>query len=213
MTDNLLDTWQDIPLADRTAAIIPDGCRDLIMRCVPGKRPFWFISKLQDYTCAVPIKAGAIMTGFRLQPGVFMDEARLLASVQHRHLDAADIRCRIAEFGRQSPLVVAALDCLASDVGSVANAARQLGLSQRSLQRSLIAQTGRPPVYWLMLARVRKSARAALGTAPLAQIAADQGYADQAHMSRAFKRWLGTTPTELRRDRQRRDQLQAAGYA
>lgn len=212
MADNLLDTWQDTPRTDRTAAIIPDGCRDLIMHSVPGMRPFWFISKLQDYTCAVPIKAGAIMTGFRLQPGVRIDEARLLASVQRRALHLTDIDHRISRFTFLSPAITEALECLASDIGSVAAAATQLGVSRRSLQRLLLHHTGRPPVYWMMLARVRRSARAALGPQPLAEIAADHGYADQAHMSRDFKRWLGTTPTCLRHDPQRRDQLQAPGY-
>ncbi len=213
MAQTILQAWQAAPHTNRIATIIPDGCRDLIMRCTPGKRPHWFLSDLQDHTYTVPIGSGVVIKGFRLQPGVRIDEAGLLASVQHRHLDFTDTCCRISSFSRRSALVAEALDHLASDVVSVAGAARNLAVSQRSLQRLLIGQTGRPPAYWMMLARLRKCARAALEPFPLAQIAAMHGYADQAHMSRDFKRWLGTTPSRLRHDSQRRDQLNAPGYA
>ena len=189
MADIVLEAWQDARRTDRIATVIPDGCRDLIMRSAPGKKPHWFVSELQDYTYTVPTGGGVVLRGFRLRPGVRIDEARLLASVQHRHLDFGDICCRIASFSHLSPRVAEALDELASGVGSVAQAARDLGVGRRRLQRLLLSQTGRPPAYWMMLARVRKSARAVLAPAPLAQIAAMHGYADQAHMSRDFKRW------------------------
>lgn len=47
---------------------------------------------------------------------------------------------------------------------------------------------------------------------PLAELAADHGYADQAHMTRAFRRWLGITPAGLRRDPDRAALLAASGY-
>lgn len=37
-------------------------------------------------------------------------------------------------------------------------------------------------------------------TAPLATIAAQTGFADQAHLTRSFRRFFGTTPGRLRRD-------------
>lgn len=32
---------------------------------------------------------------------------------------------------------------------------------------------------------------------PLAELAVDHGFADQAHMTREFRQWLGTTPTRV----------------
>lgn len=212
MTKTLLAVWQSAPKTDTTATVIPDGCRDLIVRLSPGERPHWFVSSLEDHTYTVSIEAGVFMKGFRLQPGVRIDEARLLASVQHRQFDFEDLCCRISSFVRLSAPVVDALDCLASDVGSVARAARQLGVSQRSLQRLLARETGRSPAYWMLLARVRKSARSVREPIPLAEIAAMHGYADQAHMSREHKRWLNVSPSKLRCGFKVLDQLSEPGY-
>ncbi len=210
--DTLLATWHAPPAtAERTATVLPDGCRDLIVRIAPGEAPHWFVSSLDDCPRTVPIRAGVTMRGFRLQPGVGIDRPGLLASVRGRRLDGEAVRCRIAHFTHRPAAVAEALDCLASDVGSVARAARLLGVAPRTLQRRLIRDTGRSPGYWLMLARVRKAARA-VGDAPLVELAARYGFADQAHMSRAFRRWLHTTPSALGRDAGRRGLLHAAGY-
>ena len=82
---------------------------------------------------------------------------------------------------------------------SVAQATRALKVSERSLERLTRQTTARPPRFWLALARVRRAVRD-LGTArPLVEIAADHGFADQAHFSRECRRWLGQTPSMLRR--------------
>ena len=79
----------------------------------------------------------------------------------------------------------------------MAAAARQLAVSERTLQRLVYVATARPPAYWKCLARVRRAA-AGLDRAPsLAAWAADHGFADQAHMTREFQRWLGRTPSAL----------------
>jgi AraC-like DNA-binding protein len=40
--------------------------------------------------------------------------------------------------------------------------------------------------------------RALAGDVPLAALAADHGYADQAHMTRDLRRWFGASPSRLR---------------
>jgi AraC family transcriptional regulator len=51
--------------------------------------------------------------------------------------------------------------------------------------------------------RTRRLIRACIelrtGRVPLSALAADQGYADQAHMTRELRRFLGTTPRAFRR--------------
>jgi len=212
MPEPILAEWRSTPNTGIAATIIPDGCRDLIMRLAPGEKPQWFVSSLAGGAYDVAVRAGVFMQGFRLRPGVQIDERRLLASVQNRHVEGEDIRSRINSFTHLSPRVAEALDCLASDVGSVARAARALGVSQKSLQRLLARETGRPPAYWMLLARVRQSARTAFALQPLAETAFIHGYADQAHMSREFKRWLNISPSTLRRSGDMFNQLNEAGY-
>ncbi|MBL4707587.1 MAG: AraC family transcriptional regulator [Flavobacteriales bacterium] len=213
MNTTLLAQWQSNSETNTTAIVIPDGCRDLIMRMSPGKTPYWFVSSLGSCTYTVSIKAGVFMQGFRLKPGVRIDEERLLASIQNQNIEFEDVYCRLASSVHLSPSVSEALDCLASDVGSVARAARELGVGQRSLQRLLTRETGQPPVYWMLLARVRKSARAVLGPRPLAEIAVNHRYADQAHMSREFKRWLNISPLKTKFEIEVLKQLSQPGYS
>jgi AraC-like DNA-binding protein len=213
MCEILLAEWQFTSAYDSNAYVIPDGCRDLIMRLTPGEKPDWFISSLAGSTCGVPISAGVIMRGFRLQPGVQFCEEQLLACVVSQPADSHDILSRLADSVRLSVSVTEALECLASDVETVAQAAYDLGVSPRSLQRLLARETGQPPVFWFQLARVRKSARAIMTSHALADTASRYGYADQAHMSREFRRWLGVSPANMRTETEIQEQLQHAGYA
>ncbi len=64
----------------------------------------------------------------------------------------------------------------------------------------MVAATERAPLFWLRLARVRRAA-AQLRQAPaLSELAHSEGFADQAHMTREFRRWLKVTPGQLRGD-------------
>jgi transcriptional regulator GlxA family with amidase domain len=75
--------------------------------------------------------------------------------------------------------------------------------SARSLRRKMQLVTGAPLRYWLGLARVRRAAREIVLTdAALADVALETGFADQAHMTREVKRWLGEAPSILRSKRE-----------
>jgi len=80
---------------------------------------------------------------------------------------------------------------------SVGVMADRLGISARQLHRRCLPTFGYGPKH---LARVTRFGRA-LGQicrgAPLAQVAAACGYADQAHLSREVRLLAGTTPTRL----------------
>ncbi len=216
LPQTLLAQWHATPKEDTVAIVMPDGCRDLIMRTSQGEKPQWFISSLEDHTYTVSIQSGVFMKGFRLKPGARIDEQRLLASVQNQDYDDQGLCDRINSFSFLSRSVVEALDCLACDAESVACAAAELGVSQRSLQRLLFRETGRSPSYWMLLARVRQTARSMLEPflqpPTLAETALMHGYADQAHMSREFKRWLNISPSKLRRGGEPFDQLNERGY-
>lgn len=83
------------------------------------------------------------------------------------------------------------------------------GLGPFALLRAFRAETGLPPHAYLNQLRVRQ-ARSLLdgGLAP-AQVAACTGFADQAHLTRHFKRVVGVPPGAYQRERQ----VPAAGQA
>ncbi|MDQ0830599.1 AraC-like DNA-binding protein [Streptomyces achromogenes] len=81
---------------------------------------------------------------------------------------------------------------------SLADLAAELGLSRYQLLRAFRTTTGIPPYAWLAQYRVTR-ARALLesGLRP-AEVAALVGFADQAHLTRWFRRVLGVTPAAYR---------------
>ena len=68
----------------------------------------------------------------------------------------------------------------------------------RTVRVSFLAPTGTAEQQ----AGVDRAARLArMSERSLAEVTADAGFADQAHMTRAFKRYYGRTPNAIRRDR------------
>ncbi|MDP3653749.1 MAG: helix-turn-helix domain-containing protein [Rhodoferax sp.] len=194
---SVLQAWRYTSTSTDSTVVLPDGCRDLILHVVPGQRPQWLLTALADTFYDVPGTVGECFWGFRLQPGAQFDDARLMRAVQAGPLhDAQDALPLLDACVRLDPRVVDALHSLSVST-TVATAARQLGVSERTLQRLVQAATGRHPAYWKCLARVRR-ATAGLSHAPsLVACAADHGFSDQAHMTREFQRWWGRTPSAV----------------
>ncbi|HHG89275.1 MAG TPA: AraC family transcriptional regulator [Devosia sp.] len=119
---------------------------------------------------------------------------------------------RIESFSSLRSEVAEALACIGSGRANIKMKARELGVSVRTLQRLVRGATRMPPLFWSRLARVRKSARAAVHPVCLAQTACKFGFADQAHMSREFRHWLNISPSGLRSDRHVPGQLEHKGY-
>lgn len=215
-----VDIWQHHARTARTTTVVPDGCCDLIWHALPGQAPKWFVTDLANQRYDVPGTVGERYCGYRMQPGTHIHRARLLAAVTARPgCDAADILPILHDCTRLDTPVHDALLALA-DSPSVADAARALGVAERTLQRVVSTGTGQPPAYWKRLARMRRAARAIAqiqAQVPqhpptLAETASDWGYVDQAHMTREFRRWLGTTPAALRAQPDLQEVLAASGY-
>ena len=213
MNNTLLATWHLKAQSSFTTLVIPDGCRDLIFKHPVGEKPSWFVSSLSDHTYDVEMAKGDVFTGYRLRPGTNVDETKIIAAVKGEELTLDDVGSVLESYTTLSDQLSEALDCLATGIKGVALAADQLGVSRRSLQRLLLQETGRSPVYWLQLARVRRAGRAVQETSSLAEIAYDNGFADQSHMNREFMRWLAITPSVLRTGAVQSKQLGGSGFA
>jgi AraC-like DNA-binding protein len=92
-----------------------------------------------------------------------------------------------------------AVDALLDGRATVDGVARSTGFSARQLHRRFRAEVGVGPKLLMRIGRFQRAA-AAIGetTAPLLQIALATGYADQAHLTREFQAFAGTTPARHR---------------
>jgi len=72
--------------------------------------------------------------------------------------------------------------------------AEKLGCSRRHLAKRFAEDVGAPPNPRRPPHALR-AARAALGAMPLARLAAEHGYSDQAHLAREFAALGGAPPT------------------
>ncbi len=89
-----------------------------------------------------------------------------------------------------------------SQAQEVSALAKELCLSPRQLQRRLKRLLGYSPIVWLRIQRLRRviSALQLPQLLPLAEVAGQAGYSDQAHLSREVKALTSLSPTALRQD-------------
>jgi len=84
---------------------------------------------------------------------------------------------------------------------SLADLARESGLSRFQVLRAFARATGFTPHAYLVQARVHLARRLIARGAPLAEAAFESGFADQSHMTRAFVSRYGLTPGAYARGR------------
>jgi len=208
----VLAEWSYKSRHDRHTTIIPDGCRDLIIGRHSDNRVRCFVSQLSRSTYSVNLRAGVHMVGLRMKPGIRIDEHALLRWMSHNNPQNLLETGRLDEFCEEPLSATDALACLRSDVSSVAEAARRLGISSRTLQRTVRQLTGETPHYWLALARVRRTCRSLHHFECMADAAATFGFADQSHMTREVRRWFAATPTAIKPGTRLFAQLNESGY-
>lgn len=77
---------------------------------------------------------------------------------------------------------------------TLAALAGEAGLSRYQFLRAFARATGMTPHAYLVQRRLQRARRLIAGGLPLAQAAADSGFADQSHMTRLFVRSFGMAP-------------------
>lgn len=191
-------------------AYVPKGC-GLISRSRRGG---------EYLTLTLPDALPAPQTTDRLAPALRDTAHRLRAALLSPNtVDPLEVEALAASFtetataalglpapkaaGWMTPQRLAKLDALL-DEGlaegvTVAGLAAALGLSDGFFSRAVKAALGVSPQAYLLdhkLARARHLI--ADGEADLSQVALGAGFASHAHLSTAFKRYLGITPTAFR---------------
>ncbi|ACS80521.1 helix-turn-helix domain-containing protein [Maridesulfovibrio salexigens] len=190
----ILATWSSVAETSEVFPVMPDGCRDFIIKQNPGSPPHLFVSHLMSAPQKIFAPKGTTFIGVRLKPGASIKIHRLIGhplpdSIQgltELAYDAASMSGNVSDMMR----------CLAL-AASPATAAGDLGVSLRTLQRHTMKITGRTPDFWRRLSRARKAARSILSGAPLHEVAPTCNFSDQAHMTRELKCWFAMTPGEI----------------
>lgn len=221
MSDLVLDSWRYFSSQTASVVVIPDGCRDVIFRSTPDRPATVFLSSLPLGTDTVAVSTGTDMLGIRLKPGVVVDQTKLLTALRKLPPDPtanasaplpAQIIAALEQWCSLPVELDEALHELAKPLATVSGVAQGLCMPVRRLQRLVLRGTGRSPRYWTQLARVRRAARFVSIDKKLAEAAGEFGYADQAHMTRAFRKWLSITPAALQPDSPQTLQLFQSGY-
>lgn len=96
-------------------------------------------------------------------------------------------------------VVQAYLQSHSADPVSIADLAELVDLSPSYLIRSFRQQVGVPPHSYQRHWQLVKAKQALQTPQPLADIALEQGFYDQSHLNRAFKRAFGVTPGQYQR--------------
>tara|TARA_B100000378_G_scaffold179745_1_gene145289 strand:- start:1090 stop:1746 length:657 start_codon:yes stop_codon:yes gene_type:complete len=188
--------WTYTAEADEVSLVLPDGCIDVLVSS--SDRTGHDLIGVTDWDFSpreVKLLAGTSLIGYRLRPGTTIR----LDDLQIGHGDLSDLEAEIDDRVMYDQEASEIIDILGLPDSSVEWAARQQGVSERTLQRHFRNLLLPSPAFWRQLGRARRAVQALPGRAPLGEIALEYGYSDQAHMTREFARWFGRTPVQLRR--------------
>jgi AraC-like DNA-binding protein len=213
-------TWEQEVEADREQLVVPDACVDLLWSgtelSVAGPDTHGRTVSLPRGTHVVGVRfapgsAGAI---FGMPASELRDEQPLLSDVFSRDTvarleeildDGRDPHALLLQAVRPAvkppdPLVVAAISALDQPRARVSAVARDIGLSDRQLQRRISDAVGYGPKMLARVLRFRRLQKLPDGV-PLVERALDAGYADQAHMTADVTRLTGLSPVRFLKER------------
>lgn len=200
----LVEPWSVRLAPGAPHLVVPDGCIDLVFRGGPEPALLWVGPMTRAEV--VTVDAPATYAGLRLRPGAapalagvdpralldgalpVHDEA-LVAALAGARTDGLRRRLLLDHAAR---LVAGEPDALVARVAAIIVAtreevrvsalARQAGVSERTLHRRFVAAVGHGPKRLARVARLGRARRLASQGLRGAELAAEAGYFDQAHL-------------------------------
>jgi len=227
LRDAVACLWAQVtdPSAERAGLVLPDGCTDLIWEQGRGA----FVAGPDTGPVATTMAAGTIVLGARFRPsaggpalGIPLSELRDqradladLRPADARRLSAAldpgtsarrllDVTAALVDGATPDLAVTRAARLLRDPAARAEDVAAEVGLSLRQLRRRCQAVVGYGPKTLQRVLRFRRFVAhvdARPDVLDLAAIAAEAGYADQAHLTRECGQLAGLTPAALARQR------------
>ena len=207
----LLFTEHPADLLDGSAPVSAPGLRSAVAEAMAGVGPAGRRSRPADPLggtesgSAPGLRAAAAGAVAGADPaGRHLRAASLLAD--HVRTLAAGVPPAVARDGALANRMVDLLEA-GTVARSPADLARQLHVSERSLQRLAARFVGMPPQLLLRRRRLQEAAERmrADPAADLGALAAELGFADQSHLTREFRSVLGATPRGYGRARSGRE--------
>jgi AraC-like DNA-binding protein len=197
--------------------VLPDACVDVVWTrgelvvAGPATGPDFAVATPGQGRCGVRFRVGAAGAALGLPASELLDEVVPLADIwggegrlledrvalAERPLEAlvAGVHDRIA--GDGDDLVREAVFRLRRGEDSIERLARATAVSERQLRRRFDRGVGYGPRTLRRVLRFQRFLGLAHGGGSLARLAAEAGYADQAHLARDCRRLAGATPLEL----------------
>lgn len=199
MEDIIKEKWAYRAENTGSVTIVPDGCRDIVIKQDYSGQLSTVVSPLAIGTYQVTVRKNTQMVGFRLTPGTTINELSLALIVQSTCFDNLQAGDYLETCCQLNTSVKESLDGLSSDLANINLIAKNLGVSMRTLQRHVKQQTGENPQFWRSLVRARRCARLLGQNTSLTESAFLTNYSDQAHMTREMQRWFSCTPLSLKK--------------
>ena len=212
MSHSTIITPWSVTLGAGSLPVLPDGCRDLILRISDDGPAELFLTALDNSPRTVNTRSTSRYVGLRFRPGTRFAWESKKPCIDH-DVALSDKNALIGKWvaqimrcpHRAEELLLDATewwvadDTLSTEFINSLGQDVEFGIGERQLRRRIKQQTGRPPTFWRQLYRAHHAARDIVsGASPLAIVANDSGYADQAHLSREMRRWFGLSPGQLR---------------
>ena len=191
---------------------VPDGCVELIRRSAGRsiwrrEQPALFATGLATTTAKLRLAAGSRFTGVKLWPWTWQALGGIPCAQFMDCWIAVKPGSSLAALVEGAPEEMCARlgarlnDAKPPGIGeallrqvTVAAVADHAGVSPRTLQRLFARDFGMPPRTYLRLLRLRGALAGVQAHSTLAEAAAFEGYADQAHMAREFRSLTGLSP-------------------
>jgi AraC-like DNA-binding protein len=218
--------WLSLENTDETYSVLPDGAVDLVV-AVGATTSRVDVFGTTTLKTVLPLDVGSHYLGIRFKPGQsrhFLDVGAAELTNGHQAADGLLLpdMCAVADsitdcdpFSRLDTVLLRhikrhsprysriddAIRHIEATRGAlrISHAANLYGKSRRQFERHFLNAVGIPAKLFSEIVRFQQASSLLAGsTLPLAQIAAELGYADQSHLTHEFSRFYGLPPSRAR---------------
>lgn len=200
--------WHTYTTSDGVFTAGLDGNWDIIISR-SAKNVHVTVNGVGKHAVEVPYEAGIDSVGIALKPGVFLrdfkgkdivDSQHTLSRGNTPYVEIGGHLFKVPNFESAEIFVDELIEkgiLLINSVVSSLGSGVAKGFSDRSLRRHTQSTTGLSPYFFHQIQRAQQATQLLQQGKPIAQVAAEAGYTDQAHMTKAVKALMGMTPAQI----------------